>query len=152
MVMRVNQTLWHDERFPLQTQYDGDMETSSLGIIDSDASDEAVTATDPNSTTNGGTQSVSVGTSGISYSWSWSEGAVQVTNDSDTSEANWSLDYTLGDAASTSTYDAEPGWQMTNTAGAFIFTRNINVAFHNDIFQTGSSYSSETTVGEPDFS
>jgi len=135
-----------------QTKYDGDMETSSLGIIDSDASDEAVTATDPNSTENGGTQSVSVGTSGITYSWSWSEGAVQVTNDSDTSEANWSLDYTLGDAASTSTYDAEPGWQMTNTEGAFIFTRNINVAFHNDIFQTGSSYSSETTVGEPDFS
>jgi len=49
-------------------------------------------------------------------------------------------------------YDAEPGWQMTNTGGPFIFYRNIHVAFHNDIFQTGSSYSSETTVGEPDFS
>jgi len=53
-----------------QTQYDGDMKTSSLGIIDSDAGDEAMTATDPNSTENGGRQSVSVGTSGITYSWS----------------------------------------------------------------------------------
>ncbi len=123
---------------------------ATLIYSDGDASDEAVAATDPNRTTNGGTQSVSVGTSGISYSWSWSEGAVQVTNDSDTSEANWSLDYTLGDTAST--YDAEPGWQMTNTARAFIFTRNINVVSPTDIFQTGSSYSSETTVGEPDFS
>lgn len=135
-----------------ETQYDGDMNTSALSITDIDYPDESVTATSPNSSNSETTRSISVGTSGVSYSWSWSLGAVSIINDSDTSEANWSLSYTGGSNAADSTYDATPGWQMTNSAGPFMFNRDINVSFHNTVFQTGSSYSSSTTVNEPDWS
>ncbi|MFC4768619.1 hypothetical protein, partial [Effusibacillus consociatus] len=80
---------------------------------------QSVTAAGPNSTPNTSTPSVSLNSSGISASWNWQAPNVRVDNYSYLpSYGRWEHFY-YG-AARGSTYQAEPGIQMTNTSGNMV--------------------------------
>jgi hypothetical protein len=135
-----------------ETQFNGDTNTNSLLINDTDYSGEQVTSFSPNSSASNTTVSVGVTTDGIGASWSWDLSSVSETSESDTNEAQWNIVFGGRSTASTNTYNSQPGWQMTNSFGSFMFDRNITVSWENWWLQDPWTDSTQTTtVSETDW-
>lgn len=137
--------------------FKGYVETNNMLIDDQKymyGSSEDVTSVGPNTTPTNTTTSISLNSDSVGASWQWTTNAVNITNESDTTQAKWNLAFTKGTSTAESTYNATPGWQMTNNIGNFVFTRNITMTWRDYkyyAYPTWTDTAVSTTVSKPDW-
>ena len=110
-----------------------------------------MTQAQPNSTPQNSTATVTVGTDGVQYSWSFQTDATVWTNYSNSTTARWDVAFQGGSTASSSYY-SYPGWQATNDYSTFDYDRWVQSQFKDYITQQISTYFTVETVWNwPDF-
>lgn len=80
-------------------------------------------------------------------SWSWTVPDLTVTNDSSPGQviAEWELSFQSGSSVARTAYDGQPGWQMSNSVGPFVYTRTLAVQWHNYTF---GYYTAQSTFSQ----
>lgn len=136
-----------------QTSFNGDMNSRNVAVSYTDASGEDVTASGPNDTNTNSNAIVSLSTGNVGVSWwSFPTNNSVWTNESDTRMAKENVAPKPYSNTSETTYGLNPGWQMTNSYGPFVYTRTVSASWMNwwtSGYTSTSTYS--TTVSEPDW-